>query len=777
MNRVYKIVWSKAKNAYVVTSELAKNHTKSASGKAVKAALTAAVGMGVLMGGYAADAAAKDIVDKGGNPIAYDISPENDGTNIAIGKNAKVFIGGGTQESMLSFGETVDPTYWHGIIRTGWNIHSNTDAKKNLPAGMSVGKNTYARTGSIQIGDHTLEKNQIAIGDTTADKLRQFGVASTTLGTNSYTGGGFATTIGSYNVQSSQYEAANSSDTLSNSTKNAFSTVVGTLNSNESMTGSSSSGVSNMISGVANKVTNSNGAIVMGAGNSIKNSSAAFDTSAYSTPYNSVATMQKALMDGVARSAGGSTLAIGGANAAEYTQASQLIGVGNTLTGKSGNVSKYNMLDGYKNKASNVQHVSVIGSENNVTNTNGAVVFGDKRTLTGADGSIVIGSSANGTATSVKNAIAIGSETNVTVAGGVALGSSSVASVDKGAVGYDASGTNHNSDTTGVWKSTAAAVSVGDAAGNTKVTRQITNVAAGKEDTDAVNVAQLKAVKAAADAAKVHFFSVKGNSSDENYNNDGATGDRALAVGVAAKAGGLKATALTGGQQQRVALARAIVIRPQVLLMDEPLSNLDAKLRIEMRNAIKQIQRRVDITTVYVTHDQEEALAVSDRIAVMNGGVICQIGRPADIYKRPKNVFVSTFIGLSNLLDGHIVKKGDKTSISFKENEDWLVDMDNLSGGVEDGEEVIISVRPEEFDMEPGTKEGIRGVIRSSVFLGLTTHYFITTGSGQELEILQTQEGQDILPDGSAVTLTVKAGRINVFRRATEETLIREEGL
>ena len=236
-------------------------------------------------------------------------------------------------------------------------------------------------------------------------------------------------------------------------------------------------------------------------------------------------------------------------------------------------------------------------------------------------------------------------------------------------------------------------------------------------------------------------------------------------------------TALSGGQQQRVALARAIVIRPQVLLMDEPLSNLDAKLRIEMRNAIKQIQRRVDITTVYVTHDQEEALAVSDRIAVMNGGVICQIGKPADIYKRPKNVFVSTFIGLSNLLDGHIVKKGDKTSISFKENEDWLVDMDNLSGGVEDGEEVIISVRPEEFDMEPGTKEGIRGVIRSSVFLGLTTHYFITTDGGQELEILQTQEGHDILPDGSAVTLTVKAGRINVFRRATEETLIREEGL
>lgn len=165
-------------------------------------------------------------------------------------------------------------------------------------------------------------------------------------------------------------------------------------------------------------------------------------------------------------------------------------------------------------------------------------------------------------------------------------------------------------------------------------------------------------------------------------------------------------TALSGGQQQRVALARAIVIRPQVLLMDEPLSNLDAKLRIEMRNAIKQIQRRVDITTVYVTHDQEEALAVSDRIAVMNGGVICQIGRPADIYKRPKNVFVSTFIGLSNLLDGHIVKKGDKTSISFKENEDWLVDMDNLSGVVEDGEEVIIPSARKNLIWSPARKRG-----------------------------------------------------------------------
>ena len=226
-----------------------------------KAAVAAIVAGLLTFGGVAYSpvlAADKDIVDKGAQPIAYDISPANDGTNIAIGKNAKVFIGGGTQESMLSFGETVH----EGFFRM--HIHDNNHAKQNLPEAIAVGTNSYARTGAIEIGAHTLAENQIAIGDTTADKLRQFGVASTTLGTNSYTGGGFATTIGSYNVQSSQYEAKDDSDKLFNTTKNAFATVIGTFNSNESMTGSSSSGVANMIAGTANKVTNSNGAIVMG---------------------------------------------------------------------------------------------------------------------------------------------------------------------------------------------------------------------------------------------------------------------------------------------------------------------------------------------------------------------------------------------------------------------------------------------------------------------------------------------------------------------------------
>ena len=123
---------------------------------------------------------------------------------------------------------------------------------------------------------------------------------------------------------------------------------------------------------------------------------------------------------------------------------------------------------------------------------------------------------------------------------------------------------------------------------------------------------------------------------------------------------------LSGGQQQRVALARAIVIHPQVLLMDEPLSNLDAKLRIEMRSAIRDVQKQVGITTVYVTHDQEEALAISDRIAVMKQGVIQQIGSPQNLYARPYNAFVSTFIGHSNLFYARVKKNGECAILVFR---------------------------------------------------------------------------------------------------------------
>lgn len=241
---------------------------------------------------------------------------ENKDTNIAIGPNATFFIGGGTQESLLSFGEEAKKTGitlpFIGFIQTGWHIHDNAGAKENLPASIAVGQNTYARTGAIEVGSHTLEKNDIAIGDTTATKLRQFGVASTTLGTNSYTGGGFATNIGSYNVHSSEYEAAEGQSFIA--TKNSFATIVGTFNSNESMEGTSTSGIANMISGAANKVTNSNGAIVMGAGNTISNSSATISTPGSLARYDSVAAMQDALIEGVRTHAGGAALVMGGGN-------------------------------------------------------------------------------------------------------------------------------------------------------------------------------------------------------------------------------------------------------------------------------------------------------------------------------------------------------------------------------------------------------------------------------------------------------------------------------
>ncbi|MBQ7262747.1 MAG: ABC transporter ATP-binding protein [Synergistaceae bacterium] len=232
--------------------------------------------------------------------------------------------------------------------------------------------------------------------------------------------------------------------------------------------------------------------------------------------------------------------------------------------------------------------------------------------------------------------------------------------------------------------------------------------------------------------------------------------------------------ALSGGQQQRVALARAIVIQPEVLLMDEPLSNLDAKLRVEMRNAIKRIQRQVDITTVYVTHDQEEALAVSDRIAVMDGGVIQQVDAPRNIYQRPANVFVSTFIGLSNLLDVTIMESAGTKGIVFPWG--YRVPMDDLSDEARDGQAAIVSVRPEELAMEatdgePDASSGILGTVLSSVFLGLSTHFFVRTDQGQEIEVIQQEHAG--LVDGARVTLRVRPEKINVFHGETRASLIR----
>lgn len=228
---------------------------------------------------------------------------------------------------------------------------------------------------------------------------------------------------------------------------------------------------------------------------------------------------------------------------------------------------------------------------------------------------------------------------------------------------------------------------------------------------------------------------------------------------------------LSGGQQQRVALARALVIQPDVLLMDEPLSNLDAKLRVEMRTVIKGIQRNVGITTVYVTHDQEEAMAVSDRIAVMSEGVIRHCGRPKDIYQRPADLFVATFIGKSNLLKADLVSEGGSFAVKFKNG--YTVHIKDLAPTDADVREVTVSARPEELLVHTDMNgEGICGEIQDSVFLGLNTHYFVKMETGEEAEIIQESRIDSILPPGTKVRLTLNAEKANVFDSHTTRSLM-----
>lgn len=220
---------------------------------------------------------------------------------------------------------------------------------------------------------------------------------------------------------------------------------------------------------------------------------------------------------------------------------------------------------------------------------------------------------------------------------------------------------------------------------------------------------------------------------------------------------------LSGGQQQRVALARALAVEPDVLLMDEPLSNLDAKLRVEMREVIKEIQNKMGITTVYVTHDQEEAMAVSDRIAVMNAGVIQHIGTPKSIYQRPANLFVATFIGRSNILEANLVVEGGKSFIEFKDG--WRIEIQNVRESEKYSRPIIVSARPEELllDEENKRDDGIRATIKDSVFLGLNTHYFLTDDYGEAIETIQESSIGQMLKKGSVVHLGINAQKINIF--------------
>ena len=229
---------------------------------------------------------------------------------------------------------------------------------------------------------------------------------------------------------------------------------------------------------------------------------------------------------------------------------------------------------------------------------------------------------------------------------------------------------------------------------------------------------------------------------------------------------------LSGGQQQRVALARALVIKPDVLLMDEPLSNLDAKLRIEMRTAIKQLQNSIGITTVYVTHDQEEAMAVSDRIAVFNHGVIQQIGTPKALYQRPANLFVANFIGHSNELEGSLTKENGQMVLSVCDDYSFILNNVKEEHCQEGVLPVKLAVRPEEWIIQEETEPGIAGTIIDSIFLGLNTHYLIQLSNGKEVEAVKESEIDSILPKGKNVKLQIKSHKVNVFLEGGSENIL-----
>lgn len=223
---------------------------------------------------------------------------------------------------------------------------------------------------------------------------------------------------------------------------------------------------------------------------------------------------------------------------------------------------------------------------------------------------------------------------------------------------------------------------------------------------------------------------------------------------------------LSGGQQQRIALARALVITPDVLLMDEPLSNLDAKLRLEMRSLIRHTQKSVGITTVYVTHDQEEAMAISDRIAVMKDGEILHIGSPKDIYQRPKNLFVATFIGRTNIVHA----KAENGRVCFLDA--YSEDIEGLDKELQS--DILCSIRPEELIIQTNENlPGIKGILKEYIYLGLNTHYYIETQQYGVLEVIKESSLEETWKPGQQVSLRVKKEKVNVFNEAGDTNLIR----
>ena len=214
---------------------------------------------------------------------------------------------------------------------------------------------------------------------------------------------------------------------------------------------------------------------------------------------------------------------------------------------------------------------------------------------------------------------------------------------------------------------------------------------------------------------------------------------------------------LSGGQQQRVALARALVLNPDILLLDEPLSNLDAKIRVQVRAEIRKLQQELGITTIYVTHDQEEALSLSDRVAVMKDGRVLQVGRPKELYERPRTRFVADFVGTNNLVPGRVSGRAGAELMV-----DTAVGTLRAVSDVSVGERCVLAIRPENVTVDAGAGSGAGNVVRGRVsfvsYLGSALRYDVEAGSGQVLKAdIRDPWHHEPLPIGREVAVSFPA--------------------
>jgi spermidine/putrescine transport system ATP-binding protein len=222
---------------------------------------------------------------------------------------------------------------------------------------------------------------------------------------------------------------------------------------------------------------------------------------------------------------------------------------------------------------------------------------------------------------------------------------------------------------------------------------------------------------------------------------------------------------LSGGQQQRVALARALVLRPAVLLLDEPLGALDAKLRRTLQVELGALQKQVGITFLYVTHDQEEALTMSDRLAVMNHGRIAQLGTPAEVYNEPADAYVADFLGVSNLMDASVEPGGDRRECCRLRLGDFALEAQ--AGRLDANGAVKLAIRPERIHLHPYDDSGsnrVPGMVERLVFLGSITHVYVRLATGSTLQALVRNDGSSLAyGQGTAVSVGLPPDALRVL--------------